>query len=629
MHFLFLGLLLAIGSSANAAPADLSALANSPTWRTLLHYDAGGFFSTRSAVVDETFFLANEGAKDPLGELRATVAALRNPTKQNPPVRCLFPARVRFLERELNESFPEFSCPELEAWREKHASGQVGLTFVNGYLGNPASFFGHLLLHIEAQEVSSPDNPDGAQGGQAGRLLDTSINFGADIPDGEGLATYMTKGLFGGYDARYSETNFYRNSSIYSEREMRDLWIYKLDLSDSEHALLVDHLYEVMHRDYKYLFLSQNCASRIARTLRLVSPELETPGSNALWTTPESVVVGAARAKSVSGVPLVEDAQYVPSRGAITEHGWAQLPEKLQRTAKAHWPAPDRIADTDDLAELTEPERAKVLDVLLSHELWLASVDGQIETGDVRPRLLRARAQLPAGNGLPDPPDPTLIHEATPPGMIRLGATSTSGEDGSAVIGGRLLQYDLLDATSPRLTGASMEFGAFELELADGDLALREATLVSVSALDTSNSGLPGTERQMPWYGAVDVARSELGSRHSLDGRATLLAGASSVHGDWIVYGLLGPQLATTVNQEGALAAGLRAGFLKDWSADQRSHAFITHRDAFRGSDGRRTRVNLAHRVALTQRQDLRLELALDPESGDYRSSVSLGFYFP
>lgn len=629
MRLLSLALLIALVSSAKAAPADLSALANSPTWRTLLHYDAGGFFSTRSAVVDETFFLANEGVKDPLAELRATVTALRTPSEQNPSVRCLFPARARFLERELNERFPESSCPELEAWRERHAGGQVGLTFVNGYLGNPASFFGHLLLHIEVNASANPDSSGSAQAGRAGRLLDTSINFGADIPDGEGLATYMAKGLFGGYDARYSEANFYRNSSIYSEREMRDLWIYKLDLSDREHALLVDHLYEVMHRDYKYLFLSQNCASRIARTLRLVSPELETPGSNALWTTPESVVVGAARAKSGSGAPLVENAEYVPSRGAITDYAWDRLPEKLQRAAKAHWPGPDRIADTDELAGLREFERAKVLDVLLSHELWLASVDGGMETGDVRSRLLRARAQLPAGNGLPDPPDPTLIHEATPPGMIRLGASGTSGEGGSVLVGGRLLQYDLLDGASPRLTGASMEFGAFEVELADGDLSLREATLVSVSALDTSGSGLPGKERRAPWYGAVDVVRSDLGSRHSLDGRATLLAGASSVQEQWIVYGLLGPQIATTVHQEGALAAGLRAGFLVDWSADQRSHAFMTHRDAFRGADGRRTRVNLAHRLALTQRRDIRFELTHDPETGDHRSSLSLGFYFP
>ena len=629
MRFILLALVFALGSFANAEPPPLDDLADTPTWRTLLHYDAGGLFTTRSAVIDETFFLHRDGANDPLAELTATVTALRNPSSQNPPARCRFPARTRFLERALGERFPHSDCPGLQAWRDRHAGGQIGLTFVNGYMGNPASFFGHLLLHVETHKPIDAETPRDAQAGQATRLLDTSINFGADIPDDEGLATYMAKGLLGGYDARYSQTNFYRNSSVYSEREMRDLWIYDLNLSDSEQALLIDHLYEVMNRDYKYLFLSQNCASRIARTLRLVSPGLDTPGSNALWTTPESVVIGAADAETASGAALVDDIAYVPSRGAITNHAWAELPQRLQRVASAYWPKPGQLTEASVLAELTDSERAELLDVLLSHELWLRSADGGVQTGNVRSRLLRARAQLPPGGGLPDPSEPTQVHEAVPPAMFRMGVTATAGDGASALIAGRLLQYDLLDAASPRLTGASMEFGAFEIEADDDDLSLREATIASVSVLRSSRSGLPGVHKQTPWYASLDIKRSDFATRRSLDGRATLLAGASSRQGDWLAYGLLGPQVATTRHQAGVVAAGVRAGVLGDWSADQRSHAFVTHRNAFRGADGRRTRVNIAHRVALGRRQDIRVELTLDPDSGGHRSSVSLGFYFP
>jgi hypothetical protein len=629
MRFLLPALVLAFVSFANAEPARLDDLADTRTWRTLLHYDAGGVFATRSAVIDEAFFLHGQGATRPLAELRATVDALRNPDDQTLPARCRFPARTRFLERALDERFPPAACPALETWRDRHAGGRIGLTFVNGYMGNPASFFGHLLLHVETRKRFDGETPGNARVDHATRLLDTSINFGADIPDDEGLATYMAKGLLGGYDARYSQTNFYRNSSVYSEREMRDLWIYDLNLSDSEQALLIDHLYEVMDRDYKYLFLSQNCASRIARTLRLVSPGLETPGSNALWTTPESVVIGAADAKTASGAALVDDIAYVPSRGAITDHAWARLPKRLQRVAKAYWPQPDQLSDGSELAELTVSERARLLDVLLSHQLWLQNADGGVPTGDVRSRLLRARAQLPPGGGLPDPPEPTLIHEAVPPATFRLGISATADDGASALIAGRLLQYDLLDAASPRLTGASLEFGAFEIEADDDDLSLREATIASVSVLKARRSGLPGLQQQIPWYASLDIKRSDFATRRSLDGRATLLAGASSRQGDWLAYGLLGPQLATTRHQAGVVAAGVRTGVLGDWSADQRSHAFVTHRNAFRGADGRRTRVNIAHRVALARRQDIRVELTLDPDSGGHRSSVSLGFYFP
>lgn len=629
MRSLSFGLLLWLALCVEASPSDLNAIAASQTWRALLHYDAGGILGTRSAVIDSDFFIHADGARDPLAELKATVAGLRESDRVGRSVQCLFPARARFLEHKLNERFPEVPCPDLEAWRDRHAGGTVGLTFVNGYLGNPASFFGHLLLHVRVEDSESLADPTSDDLGRASRLLDTSINFGADVPEGEGLVRYMAKGLFGGYNAQYSEANFYQNSSLYSEREMRDLWIYDLDLSRYEYKLLIDHLYEVMHRDYQYLFLSQNCASRIARTLSLVSPELETPGSNALWTTPESVVVGATRARSESGASLVGDAHYVPSRGAITDYAWAQLSQRLRQAATDYWPEPATLLEFDQLAGLTEAEQAKLLDVLLSHELWLAAAGDAVETGHVRSTLLRKRARLPVSQGLEIPPDPPLVHKATPPQMIQLGGDHNSVNGSSITLAGRLLQYDSLDAASPRLTGGSMEFGAFEAELSGGDLALREATVVAVSALDSYRSGLPGTRTQAPWYGAIDIKRSDLARRHSHDARATLLAGVSSTRSRWLSYGLLGPQLATTRNQKGALALGARAGVLGDWTSNQRSHFLITHREAFRGSDGQRTRMRFAHRFAISQNRDIRLEFISDPASGDYRSSIRLGFYFP
>lgn len=84
--------------------------------------------------------------------------------------------------------------------------------FASGYLGNPASFFGHLMLHLER-----PAQGQG-QGETLSRLLDTSLNFGADVPSDEGLVAYMAKGLVGGYEAQYSRASFYRNTTLYSER---------------------------------------------------------------------------------------------------------------------------------------------------------------------------------------------------------------------------------------------------------------------------------------------------------------------------------------------------------------------------------------------------------------------------
>lgn len=610
-----------------AGSPSLQTIANEPEWRRLLHFDAGGPFSTRSAIVDDDFFIDANGANDPLAELRATLKALRNPDEDAAtPARCRFPARTRFLESRLQTRFPHAECSKLHAWRDKHRTGRIGLTFVNGYLGNPASFFGHLLLHIDsdgsfqATSQRMSDRP-------ALRLLDTSINFGADLPDDEAMLPYIIKGLFGGYDAQFSNTNFYRNSSIYSENEMRDVWIYDLELDPTSRALLIDHLFEVMHRDYEYLFLSQNCASRIARTLRLVVPTLQTPGSTRFWTTPESVIRGAVEARSENGVPLVRQVEYVPSRKAITQTAWQKLPISLKRVAAAYWPTVEGLKDITALSELTPSQQGQVLDVLLSHSLWLSGIGDDVSIETVRSKLLRQRARLPAGNGLPSPPQPRPVHEATPPGRFSLGAAVYSEGTQGLLIGGRILQYDLLDATEPRLPNASMEVGAISLELTEDEIAVRDLTFLSVGSLQSTTYELPGDRKRRPWQATVDVKRKSIDDPDSLDLRASLATGASLKRSDWLGYGLVGPQIATTRNQEGAAAASIQIGALHNGPERRRSHWSLNHRDSFQGDDGRRTRLAFEHRIPLGRDRDVRFGFTYDPQRDVGQGSIQIGWY--
>ena len=610
-----------------AGSASLQAIANEPEWRRLLHFDAGGPFSTRSAVVDSAFFMDANGANDPVAELKATLAALRRPDPDaETPARCRFPARTRFLERNLQTRFPDAQCPKLSEWRDEHSAGRIGLTFVNGYLGNPASFFGHLLLHID-RDGSSADTSRQTPDSPALRLLDTSINFGADLPDDEAMLPYMMKGLFGGYDARFSNTNFYRNSSIYSENEMRDVWIYELELDPASRALLIDHLFEVMHQDYAYLFLSQNCASRIARTLRLAVPTLETPGSTRFWTTPESVVRGAVQARNRNENPLVKRVDYVPSRKAITQTAWQKLPAPLKRAAAAYWPTVGTLAGDDALDGLTSSQRGQVLDVMLSHSLWLASAEDGAGTDRVRSKLLRQRARLPPGNGLASPPQPRPIHEATPPGRFSLGAAGYSDGTRGLRMGGRVLQYDRLDATAPRLPSASMEVGAINLELTEQELTVRDLTLLSVGSLQSTTDNLPGIQQRRPWQADLDIQRRSIDDPDSLDLRGTLGMGAAFRRSGWLGYGLVGPQVATTFNQQGAVAASTQVGVLHDGSKGQRSHWSLTHRDSFQGQGGRRSRVAFEYRIPVAGSRDVRFGLTYDPQRNVGEGSVEIGWY--
>ena len=79
---------------AGAAQAADSALSQHPQWHSLLHFDRSGMFrQPRSAVLDEAFFLAENGQFDPAAELAATLAALRQPPEgEAPHASCRFPA---------------------------------------------------------------------------------------------------------------------------------------------------------------------------------------------------------------------------------------------------------------------------------------------------------------------------------------------------------------------------------------------------------------------------------------------------------------------------------------------------------------------------------------------------------
>ena len=76
-----------------AQARDLEQLAQQPRWQALLHINPGATLRDRqrSYVDDADFFLAADGAANPVSELASTVEALK---QEASPARCRFPARA-------------------------------------------------------------------------------------------------------------------------------------------------------------------------------------------------------------------------------------------------------------------------------------------------------------------------------------------------------------------------------------------------------------------------------------------------------------------------------------------------------------------------------------------------------
>ena len=159
---------------AQVSPPTLLALSKDQTWLKLLHYETGYLSELVSEVTTESFFLAANGQHSPLDELTATLAAMhRVNAKPNQSAQCLFPARKLWLIKvmpQLAQSLPQHHCPELNQFLTNNSATGLSLIYASGYLGNPASMYGHLLLKLNQENRA--------------QLLENTFNYGAMFPKG-------------------------------------------------------------------------------------------------------------------------------------------------------------------------------------------------------------------------------------------------------------------------------------------------------------------------------------------------------------------------------------------------------------------------------------------------------------
>ena len=253
-------------AAQHAAPSIVDELAQDPTWLKLGRYKRSvtGRARWRSDVVTPDYFLADQGRVDPRAELVATIAALSLPVGANPNTHalCRFPGRALWLSRALEWPLPNALdvCPDYRAWARDGRVTGVSVILVSGYLSNPGSVYGHLLVRFHSV----------GDGRERSDLLETSMNYGAAASEDDALVPYVIKGLFGGYRSKFTTLEYFHHEERYREDQLRDVWEYNLRLSQSEVDLLVAHGWEMMGSENNYYFLRQNCAYRIAELIGVV-----------------------------------------------------------------------------------------------------------------------------------------------------------------------------------------------------------------------------------------------------------------------------------------------------------------------------------------------------------------------
>ncbi len=505
---------------------SIEQLASHPQWLRLLHYDISyqqGTFLTKD------FYLSHQGRDDPLAELSATLEAVNTIVASESHPRCRFPARYAWLADQFQQ--PQWkvippTCQKLKRWLAENSLRSVSLLMVSGYMGNPASMFGHAILKLNTKNKGN-------------ELFVTTLNYGALVPPKESAVLYIIKGLFGGYQAGYSDRYFYTQDIVYSNTEARDIWEYELNLDIDQVRFLQLHIWEIIGKKKQYFFLTRNCAYELARILDVVmNPSLSQPAY--AWYVPAELFdrlhdLGA----NLPGesVPLIKKIQYHPSAERLLIHEYENLSGRIKARAQKFLNNPNVARIDEVLMGLTLMEQQTLLDFLFSYQHFLfikESPKPSQETQSLKHALLVKRLALPPSSSVsysvPEKPSPSQGQRSS-----ILGIGALAGEENRALM--------KLTAFTQEPTGRNSLDGG-ELTVLDLYLGLEEDKLVveKLDYLRIFHHALSPLPMASSWSWRLQLrTQREVGGE--FDHQFYFGVGRTKKIGNVLLYGLVTPSL--------------------------------------------------------------------------------------
>ncbi|MDH5518012.1 MAG: DUF4105 domain-containing protein [Gammaproteobacteria bacterium] len=590
-------------------------------WNSLLHYksEPGSQSGLRSEIISAGFFLAADGRDNPKSELIASLKGFYQPSGDNLDLhpQCQFVARFKWLEKTLGWGAvkpPAINCEKFNAYSNNNTIESISLVFATGYLGNPASYYGHILLKLNSNRSA-----------QGSDLLDQSVNFGAIVPDNENQIAYIAKGLFGGYESVFSHEKFYRNNHIYVENEMRDMWEYVLELNKAQVDEIVAHSWELLGREFVYYFLKENCAYRMAELLELV---VDKPlySRSLPWSMPAYAFERLAEVK-IQGRPLVKQVKWIPSRQNLFYSKYKLLDEKLQQVLSL-------LVENIDFSHktyllLSDREKIELIDTLFDYyeyRIVLEADDKQLK--QIKRQLLVERFKISAVGGLnvgekyeDEPP-----RNGPLPSMMRYGVLTNSVLGSGASLRLRPAYFDMLSLDKGRLPNSHLTMFDIELVLLDKMAAIKKLDIVSVETLNVSRTGLPG-DGGLAWkikfgfenqnLSCIDCDVFKVGG--GIGKAVSIFSSRSSV------YSMFEFNAQTEYQNYGQISMALTAGVLGYPLTSWKSRLKVTYQEYLDGMQSEDMRIKWENRFGSSRDWDIRFDYERNVES---EIAIGLSLYW-
>ena len=131
MVYLFFYLNMALATLVRAEPIKITQeslieFSQSKQWLSYLQY----YPDSQSRIEPNSkFFLSENGEKDPLSELQASIHVFTDLTEQNQKQICQFPARYKMLQTFFKLAITTVNCPSLEEFDQQYSHQRVQIVF--------------------------------------------------------------------------------------------------------------------------------------------------------------------------------------------------------------------------------------------------------------------------------------------------------------------------------------------------------------------------------------------------------------------------------------------------------------------------------------------------------------------
>jgi hypothetical protein len=273
---------------------NTSKLYNNPYWSKLLHYRDG-----HSEIDSRNFFVSDLGKSNLKEELLETIDSLVN-GKNN--ILCRFPLRVKWLKKNidtLERKIVNYECKDLDIFLNAANTKQVTLVFPTAHINSPASMYGHTFLRL-AEDKNTP-------------LISNAVNYAAKTKETNGLV-FAYKGIFGGYEGRYSILPYYKKIKEYNNLEQRDIWEYELDFKEDEIDNILLHTYELKDSYSDYFFFKENCSYNVLWLLEIARPKLDLVNNFDYKTIPLDTI------KLLKPYNIIKESNFRPSKMLKMKH---------------------------------------------------------------------------------------------------------------------------------------------------------------------------------------------------------------------------------------------------------------------------------------------------------------------